>query len=155
MHMLLILNSRATLTATHCGTMEKMTTPLEPFEQLTKDISSAEATAADVISAVVSLTRLLAKTVESDKGVQTDKSTLLTAVSNRFHGVQSEPLYVIATIVDACYNDHYFNTDKKGEARDMLLKVVDEMAGDQQEVASSASSDDPSQEDQEPPPKKA
>ncbi|KAI3364854.1 hypothetical protein L3Q82_001042 [Scortum barcoo] len=57
----------ATLNATQWGILEKMTNLLEPFEQLTKDISSAEATAADVIPAVMSLTRLLAKTDESDK----------------------------------------------------------------------------------------
>ncbi|KAI3351361.1 hypothetical protein L3Q82_005900 [Scortum barcoo] len=59
----------ATLNETQWGILEKMTNLLEPFEQLTKDISSAEATAADVIPAVMSLTRLLSKT--DDKGVPT------------------------------------------------------------------------------------
>ena len=97
-----------TLTASHWGIMEKMITLLEPFEQLTRDISAAEATAADVIPGVVSLTRLLA--------------------------------------------------DKKEEARNMLLKVVDEMASVdnvQREHAAGASADDPGQEDQDPPPKRA
>ncbi|KAI3377120.1 hypothetical protein L3Q82_000067 [Scortum barcoo] len=111
----------ATLNATQWGILEKMTNLLEPFEQLTKDISSAEATAADVIPAVMSLTRLLAKTDESDK-------------------------------------DRYFDSDKKGEALNMLLSVVDEMAAggnDHQEEAAAASADDPTQEDWNPAPKKA
>lgn len=148
----------ATLNATQWGILEKMTNLLEPFEQLTKAISSAEATAADVIPAVMSLTQLLAKVDESDKGVQTAKHNLLEAVCNRFKGVQGEPLYAIATMVDACYKDRYFDSDKKGEARNMLLSVVDEMAGggnDQQEEGAGASADDPSQEDRNPPPKKA
>lgn len=135
-----------TLTATQWGIMEKMITLLKPFEQLTRDISSAEATAADVIPGVVSLTRLLAKMDESDKGVQTAKHTLLEAVSKRFNGVQTEPLYAIATMVDARYKDRYFDPDKKEEARNMLLKVVDEMASvgnDQQEDAAGASAGDP------------
>ncbi|XP_053181398.1 zinc finger BED domain-containing protein 4-like [Scomber japonicus] len=147
-----------TLTATQWGIMEKMITLLKPFEQLTRDISSAEATAADVIPGVVSLTRLLAKMDESDKGVQTAKHTLLEAVSKRFNGVQTEPLYAIATMVDARYKDRYFDPDKKEEARNMLLKVVDEMASvgnDQQEDAAGASAGDPGQEDQDPPPKRA
>ncbi len=148
----------ATLTAAQWGIMEKMITLLEPFEQLTKDISSAEATAADVIPGVVSLTRLLAKMDESDKGVQTAKYTLLEAVGKRFNGVQSEPLYAIATMVDARYKDHYFDPAKKEAARNMLLSVVVEMASvsnDQQEEAAGASADDPGQEDQDPPPKRA
>lgn len=72
MHTLLIMNSLNSLT--QWGILEKMTSLLEPFEQLTKDISSAEATPADVIPAVMFLTRLLAKTDESDKGVQTAKT---------------------------------------------------------------------------------
>ncbi|XP_076594885.1 zinc finger BED domain-containing protein 4-like [Chaetodon auriga] len=148
----------ATLTATQWGIMEKMTILLEPFEQLTKDISSAEATAADVIPGVVSLTRLLAKMDESDKGVQVAKHTLLEAVSKRFNGVQTEPLCAIATMVDARYKDRYFDPDKKEGARNMLLNVVDEMASvcnDQQKEAAGASADDPGQEDQDPPPKRA
>ena len=147
-----------TLTASHWGIMEKMITLLEPFEQLTRDISAAEATAADVIPGVVSLTRLLAKTDESDKGVQTAKHALFEAVSKRFDGVQTEPLYAIATMVDARYKDRYFDPDKKEEARNMLLIVVDEMASvgnDQREDAAGASADDPGQEDQDPPPKRA
>lgn len=145
-----------TLTATQWGIMEKMITLLEPYEQLTRDISSAEATAADVIPGVVSLTRPLAKTDESDKGVQTARHTLLVAVSNRFDGVQTEPLYAIATMVDARYKDRYFDPDKKEEAQTMLLKVVDEMANsDQQEEADGAIVDDPGQVDQDAPPKRA
>ncbi|KAK0151276.1 Copine-8 [Merluccius polli] len=73
--------------ATQWGILEKMITLLEPFEQLTKDISSAEATVADVIPGVVSLTRLLTKIDESDQGVKTAKRTLQEAVSDRFDGV--------------------------------------------------------------------
>lgn len=99
------------------GEFWRWPTYLEPFEQLTKDISSAEATAADVIPAVMSLTRLLAKVNETDRGVQTAKHTLLEAVCNRFNGVQGEPLYAIATMVDARYEDRYFDCDKKGKHR--------------------------------------
>ncbi|XP_061913720.1 zinc finger BED domain-containing protein 4-like [Entelurus aequoreus] len=61
----------AMLTATQWGIMEKMITLLGPVEQITRDISRAQATAADVVPAVVSLTRLLAKEDDSDKGVKT------------------------------------------------------------------------------------
>ncbi|KAK0133049.1 Zinc finger BED domain-containing protein 4 [Merluccius polli] len=146
--------------ATQWGILEKMITLLELFEQLTKDISSAEATAADVIPGVVSLTRLLTKIDESDQGVKTAKRTLQEAVSDRFDGVQSEPLYAIATMVDARYKDRYFDIDKKERARNMLLKVVEEMSrgnDDQRGEAAGTSADDLGMEDpdQDPPPRKA
>ncbi|KAJ8353116.1 hypothetical protein SKAU_G00206830 [Synaphobranchus kaupii] len=74
-----------TLTAHQWGILENMIALLAPFEQLTRDISCAEASAADVIPAVVALTRLLGRRSDSDSGVQTAKSTLLEAVSDRFN----------------------------------------------------------------------
>lgn len=105
-----------------------MITLLAPFEQLTRDISSAEASAADVIPAVVALTQLLGRPGDTVRGVQTVKSTLLEVVRDRFNRVQCEALYSVATMLDAWYKDQYFDVDKKS-AHDLLLKVLDEMGG--------------------------
>lgn len=78
-----------------------MITLLAPFEQLTRDISSAEASAADVIPAVVALTQLLGRPGDTVRGVQTVKSTLLEVVRDRFNRVQCEALYSVATMLDA------------------------------------------------------
>lgn len=80
--------------------IENMTSLLAPFEELTQQISSSSATAADVIPSIKSLTRLLEKTAESDHGVKTSKTTLLEAVRRRFADIGSENLYVVATIMD-------------------------------------------------------
>ena len=61
-------------------------------------------------------------------------------------------------MVDAHYKDRYFDSDKKEKALNMLLSVVDEMAGggnDHQEEAAGVRADDQSQEDGNPPPNKA
>lgn len=117
----------ATLTANQWAILENMITLLAPFEQLTREISSAEASTADVIPAVVALTRLLSRPTDTDRGVQTAKATLLKAVNDRFHGAQCEPLFSIATMLDARYKDRYFDADKKRSAPDLLLTVLDEM----------------------------
>ncbi|XP_051811092.1 zinc finger BED domain-containing protein 4-like [Acanthochromis polyacanthus] len=117
----------ATVTANQWAILENMITLLAPFEQLTREISSAEASAADVIPAVVALRRLLSRPTDTDRGVQTAKATLLKAVNDRFHGVQSEPLFSIATMLDARYKDRYFDVDQKRSARDLLLTVLDKM----------------------------
>ena len=51
--------------------IENMISILAPFEELTQQISSSTASAADVILCIRALTRLLEKTVESDHGVKT------------------------------------------------------------------------------------
>lgn len=128
----------ATLTANQWGIIENMITLLAPFEQLTRDISSAEASAADVIPAVVALTRLLGRPSDTDRGVQTTKTTLLEAVNHRFNGVHCKALYSVATMLDARYKDRYFDEEKKRSARDLLLKVLDDMSG-----SADASTEDP------------
>ncbi|CAM4293618.1 unnamed protein product, partial [Leuciscus chuanchicus] len=103
-----------------------------------QDISSAEASAADVIPAVVALTRLLGRPSDTDRGVQTTKTTLLEAVNRRFNGVHCEALYSVATMLDARYKGRYFDEEKKRSARDLLLKVLDDMSG-----SADASTEDP------------
>lgn len=90
----------ATLTANQWGILENMITLLAPFEQLTREINSAEASATGVIPTVVALTRLLSRPSDTDRGVQTAKRTLLEALSKRFNGVQREALYSVATMLD-------------------------------------------------------
>lgn len=65
------------LNANQWSLIEKITTLLAPFEELTREISSHTATAADVIPSVVALERFLNKTAETDSGVKTTKSALL------------------------------------------------------------------------------
>ena len=95
----------ATLTANQWGLLEKTLAVLEPFEELTRELSSSSASAADVIPAVTVLRRLLHKETEADQGIKTMKSTLLDAVNSRFSTVEEEPLYSVATLLDPRYKD--------------------------------------------------
>ncbi len=96
------------------------------LSRLTSEISSAQASAADVIPAVVALTRPLSRRSESDSGVQTAKCSLLEAVCARFDDIQSEAVYAIASMLDAHYKDRYFDMEKKEIA--LLLNAVNQMA---------------------------
>ncbi|XP_034089172.1 zinc finger BED domain-containing protein 4-like [Gymnodraco acuticeps] len=105
--------------------MENILSILAPFEQLTREISSSDASVADVIPLHAALKRLLRKEVETDRGVKTMKSTLLESVNTRFADIYSDPLYCIATVFDPRYKDHYFDAGKKQSARDMIQAVLD------------------------------
>ncbi|XP_060761430.1 zinc finger BED domain-containing protein 4-like [Neoarius graeffei] len=107
--------------------IEKMTTLLAPFEELTREISSHTATAADVIPSVVALKRFLNKTAKTDSGVKTTKSALLEAVNKRFETTFSEQIYYLATILDPRYKDRYFDADLKQALKNKLEKEVDKM----------------------------
>ncbi|CAB1317071.1 unnamed protein product [Coregonus sp. 'balchen'] len=84
----------------------------------------------NVIPSVMALKRLLNKTADTDRGVKTCESTLLEAVNKRFGGILSEPLYCVATMLDARYKDHYFDADKKQCLREMLQSQLDKMETD-------------------------
>ncbi|KAJ8412329.1 hypothetical protein AAFF_G00145960 [Aldrovandia affinis] len=51
--------------------LEKTITVLVPFEELTRQVSSSDASASDVIPAVTVLQRLLAKETDEDRGIRT------------------------------------------------------------------------------------
>lgn len=125
------------------GLTENMVTLLAPFEQLTREISSHRASAADVIRFVVALKRLLSKEAETDSGVLTAKRTLLQTVNDHFENAFSEPLYHLATILDPRYKDHYFDRNTKQVAINMLQKEVERMMRSNSDTAT----EKPKQED--------
>ncbi|XP_056391730.1 zinc finger BED domain-containing protein 4-like isoform X2 [Hyla sarda] len=57
--------------------MENIVSLLAPFEQLTKEISSSNASVAEVITLITALKRLLAKEAQTDDGVKTAKKNLI------------------------------------------------------------------------------
>jgi len=120
-------NLPAMLTKNQWGLMEKLVTLLEPFEQMTHDISSADASLADVV-----VTSLLVTPERHDNhaGVQTTKSVLLEDVKRRFQGMTDEPLYIIATSVDPRYRMRMFYTEQQTKATALLTaEVQQEPAG--------------------------
>ncbi|XP_073671353.1 zinc finger BED domain-containing protein 4-like [Paramisgurnus dabryanus] len=115
----------ATFTAYQWVLIENVLSLLAPFEQITKEISSSDASVADVIPLLAALKRLLNKEAETDHGVKTTKSALLEAVSSRFSQADSEPLYCIATVLDPRYKDHYLDVGKKMSTREMIQAELD------------------------------
>ncbi|KAM4559372.1 zinc finger BED domain-containing protein 4 [Odontesthes bonariensis] len=118
----------ATFTPYQWQIIENVLSLLAPFEQLTREISSAKASAADVIPSFAALTRLLKKEVETDHGVKTMKTALLEALDRRFSQTDTEPLFYIASVLDPRYKDHYFDVDKKRRMREMVRAELDSLA---------------------------
>ena len=70
LHMPQTTTSPATLTVHQWGLFENVITLLSPFEQLTREVNSSEASAADVIPLVRALRRLFNKAADTDHGVK-------------------------------------------------------------------------------------
>jgi len=73
----------ATQTKLQWGLLEKMVALLAPFEEITKHISSAESSLADVIPVVAAL-QVALKLNANDSGVQTMKSMIVSDMRTRF-----------------------------------------------------------------------
>lgn len=115
----------ASFSAHQWGLVENAITLLRPFEELTNKISSYTATTADVIPSVEALKRLLSKSLSTDSGVKTAKTTLLESLKKRFNNIYTEPLYLLATILDPRYKDRFFDQDTRQRATEMLLVQLD------------------------------
>ncbi|KAJ4944106.1 hypothetical protein JOQ06_012652 [Pogonophryne albipinna] len=85
--------------------MEKAVVVLSPFEELTRAVSAATASAADVIPAITVLKRHLSREESTDAGIKTMKRTLLEAVTERFDYAETEPISSVATLVDPRYKE--------------------------------------------------
>ncbi|KAK0142029.1 Zinc finger BED domain-containing protein 4 [Merluccius polli] len=110
------------LTAPQWTLLEKTVTVLGSFEELTRKVSSSDATAADVIPAVTVLQRFLSRETDDDHGIKTMKGTLAAAVTRRFSDVEEQPFYSIATLLDPRYKNRFFsNTNTTGNAKEMLM----------------------------------
>ncbi|QQP37372.1 Uncharacterized protein FKW44_017613, partial [Caligus rogercresseyi] len=117
----------ATFTPYQWVLIENVLSLLAPFEQLTREISSAKASAADVIPSLAALTRLLKKDVETDHGVKTMKTALLEALNRRFDQTDTDPMFCIASVLDPRYKDHFFDGDQKRRMREMVREELDSL----------------------------
>ncbi|KAI4872545.1 hypothetical protein NFI96_025157, partial [Prochilodus magdalenae] len=121
-------NLPVTLSVNEWAILEKTVIVLEPFEELTRNISSATSTTADVIPAITVLKRLLSNESSTDSDIKTMKSTLLQAVDRRFSNIEGNPLYSVATLLAPRYKDRYFtNEDAVEHTKAALTQEMEKM----------------------------
>ncbi|XP_029964349.1 zinc finger BED domain-containing protein 4-like [Salarias fasciatus] len=136
----------ASFSANQWGLIEHIITILEPFEELTRAISSSTASAADVIPSVLALKRFLSRDAPSDRGVMTAKAELLRAVTRRFDGIEDEPLYSLATLLDPRYKDRCYSAELKAHTREQLLELLDaQSVADEVQRPEASNADEPAE----------
>jgi len=95
---------------------------LAPFDKVTRQISSADASLADVILVVTALLVTLERNTDN-AGVQTMMCTMLDDMRRRFSGMMEEPLFV-DTSVNPRYRICLFEADQKKKATSLPTEAV-------------------------------
>ena len=116
------------LSVSEWDTVEKLIRVLQPFYEITKQVSSEYSTLGDVIPHVIALKRYLSKSA-SEVGIITTKRELLSALENRLLStseglnILNERNYVLTTFLDPRYKLKFMK-DKKEQVKSWLLDEI-------------------------------
>jgi len=114
------VESVSALTAQQWTITENAVALLQPFEEVTREVSSAQAS----ISVVIPMLKLLAAVFQKDAGADGVKSMnvgLLEAVDSRFADVEENSLYSCATLLDPHFKQRFLSESGHSAARAHLL----------------------------------
>lgn len=141
------------LTAQQWTITENAVALLLPFEELTREVSSARASISVVLPMLKSLVAVLQKG-GGEAGVISMKAALLEAVNSRFADVEANSLYSCATVLDPRFKQRFCSDTGRSAARAHLLLASTAVApladrsGSQQSSSTSANSSDQPMENQ-------
>lgn len=108
--------SVSNLSSNQWSVLENAVGLLQPFEELTREVSSSSAS----ISIVIPIVRVLVSFLQkegNDAGIKTMKATLLNAVKTRFEGIENNRVYSIATLLDPRFKSRFLDVDVCTEAK--------------------------------------
>ncbi|CAF4878353.1 unnamed protein product [Pieris macdunnoughi] len=115
------------LTADEWLDLKKCITVLMPFEEITKELSSATATIASVIPLIYTLKNTLE--TEKNKEDTSDNFNLMITkmiqdINVRFQDIQNNKLYTIATYLDPRYKLKFFTEITKEQVQSEILEIL-------------------------------
>nr|XP_012224904.1 PREDICTED: zinc finger BED domain-containing protein 4-like [Linepithema humile] len=100
---------------------------LQPFEEITKEISSSESIISEVIPIVASLKKYLLKEI-SFFGVGTMKDSLIQNVNNRFNNILLNINYTHATFLDPRFKTAFFDNDMSSKIKIEIYHKMQEIS---------------------------
>nr|XP_042911777.1 zinc finger BED domain-containing protein 4-like [Parasteatoda tepidariorum] len=104
---------------------------LQPFEEITQQISSSKSLISEVIPMVVTLQRYLLKSVEVS-GIGTIKEALEKNIHKRVSAIQLNKHYSLATILDPRHKTLFFDKDQSYDevVKPLLLSLMKKKASE-------------------------
>lgn len=101
---------------------------LKPFDEITKNISSADSSIADVIPFVKTIKVMLNNIDAQEAGVlKTMKTKLLSEIDRRFESYQNNDTYAIATLLDPRYKSKFFDSHITHKVKISLAQQCQEL----------------------------
>ena len=113
------------LTASDNEILNKCIACLKPFDEVTKTISSADSSLADVIPLTATMKTVL-RNVPNIEGVSAMRDTLILEISNRFDSLQKNDAYVTATFLDPRYKSKFLEPHALQRVKTNLGHMCDE-----------------------------
>ena len=126
------------LSANQWSVAENVAAVLEPFEEVTREVSSSSAS----ISIVIPMVRVLVSVLEKegqDAGVKTMKATLLNAVNTRFQGIENNRVLSVATLLDPRFKTRFMNDTACTEAKAGVVLAATKLSRQLNQDSESAS----------------
>lgn len=130
-------NNLNILTANQWSLMEPLLTLLQPFEEITKKMSSNEAFISEVLPTIVTLKKYLMETTFF--GVGTMKDILYEQILRRFDAIFKNKYYIISTVLDPRFKIAFFEKDNQEYVKQV---IIDEHSYPLQEQSNDSESDD-------------
>lgn len=114
-------------TADEWFNLEKCIAILKPFEEITKELSSATATIASVIPLIYTLKNTLE--IEKNKEDTSENFKLMVTkmvhdISVRFQDIENNKIYTIATYLDPRYKLKFFTEITKEQVQSEILEIL-------------------------------
>ena len=111
-----------TLTSHQWTLSETLIGLLQPFHELTKEISANDTTLSMSIPATQMLLHCLSEA--SDVGMQGLKVELISSINNRFHFLLSDKIHLISTFIDPRFKSSCMNSVQLKEVKCALKEIT-------------------------------
>ena len=117
-------NNIVQLTSNQLDLINKSIAVLSPVEEITKSISTDQASVSLIIPFIRAFQRTL-ENHEDDSGVRTMKEQMLMSLKRRYRGVESNEPLVLATLLNPRFKDKFFSgPTERISARELLEEKV-------------------------------
>ncbi|KAL0869596.1 hypothetical protein ABMA27_005858 [Loxostege sticticalis] len=116
--------------------LKKLVGLLQPFEYVTKELSSANVSVSSVIPLIATLQKILDEHDSTDEHIAETIITLRDELNRKFGFLENETLFVTATFIDPRYKIKFF---KSNLIRDRVTQHILDLLGDSEASAPSCS----------------
>lgn len=115
------------LTSEEWMIIEKLSGVLRPFDELTKELSSADVSISSVIPLIATLEKIVGDLDATDEYIGDTIAVLKDELIHKFSGLENDLLYATATFIDPRYKSKFF---KNMAIKERIIEHILDLVGD-------------------------